>query len=253
MHAKPLAAAALAAAVAIPAQASTIALTPTQDTFGRADAPDLTYGGAGGLSVSGPSATNAAGEANGVFATWLMFDAADAVGQFDAAYGAGNWTLAAATLTVREVGSPNNAIFNRGIGDFEVRYMASDDWSEGPGGTSSPGTATGNQIGYDYGISILGAGDEALGTFTSTGASGFLDLGLATTAGFAGDVTTGGLVSLHLSHVDDAVGFTFNSIGTPFAPQLTLEAVAIPAPPAAALIIIASLRPRRRRRERSAA
>lgn len=248
MRLTPLVIAAIAAAVVVPAQASGIALAPTQDTFGRAAEPGLTYGGAGGLSVSGPAAVNAAGEANGVFATWLMFDAAAAAAQFDAEFGAGNWSLASATLTVNEVGAPNNPIFNRGVGAFEVRYLADDDWAEGTGSANSPGTATGNQIGYGYGISLLGNDDESLGTFTNLGTTGLRSLGLATTAGFGDDVLSGGLVSLYFTHVDDAVGFTFNSQSTPFPPQLELEAIAIPAPPVAAMALVGMIVGRRRRR-----
>lgn len=233
MHFQRLAAPAILCAFVMYSSASAelVTLNPVEDTFSIATFPDSTFGASGALNVSGPAAVNGVGEAQGKTDTWLKFNTAAAVAQFDVTFGAGNWVLSSATLSLREVAQPNNPIFNRGVGQFEVLWIASDNWSAGPGGPGAPGTATGNQIGYSYGLSILnGAADATLGTFSNAGTNTQQAFGLGLAPAFTGDVAAGGALTLYLTSVSPTVGFTFNSGDTSNAPQLRLEAVLIPEP-----------------------
>ncbi len=233
---------AIALGVGVHARAEMVTLSPSEDTFAWAADPDGTYGDAGALNVSGAAAVNGNGVAQGAMDTWLKFDAAAAVASFDAAYGAGNWALASAKLSLREVPAPNNEIFNRGIGQFEVRWIASDDWSIGPGGPGVPGTATGNQIGYSYGLSLLnGAADASLGIFSNAGTNAVQAFGLAALPDLNADVQAGGDISLYLTAVSPTIGFTFNSGDTGNAPQLMLEAVLIPEPSMVGPLLVAAV------------
>lgn len=232
------------------ARAALVTLIPNQDTFAWAADPDSTYGAAGALSVAGDTAVNGDNEPQGIFDTWLKFNAASAVSQFDAMFGAGNWTLLSARLSLQEVAAPNNPIFNRGIGQFDITWIANDDWSEGPGSPGDAEPATGNQIGYNYGLSILNsANDELLGIHQNAGTSTRQNFGLALSGGFRTDLLAAGVVSLYLSAVESGVGFTFNSSTTPVQnrPQLILEAVP---EPGTALLLGTSLFLLRRRRYR---
>jgi len=92
------------------------------DSFVRSNAPTLNYGGAGSLSISGPIATNGSGVANGASDSFIRFNTAAMVANFDSLFGANNWAVSSAKLRVTEMGAPPNAIFNRGIGGFEIRW-----------------------------------------------------------------------------------------------------------------------------------
>ena len=122
------------------ATAATFTNSVSADAFVRADAATLNYGGAGGLSVSGSAATNASGIANGVFDTFIRFNTAGMVAHFDSLFGPANWEVSGAALRVTEQGASNNALFNRGVGAFEILWIANDGWMEGTGNPNAPTT-----------------------------------------------------------------------------------------------------------------
>jgi len=216
----------------------TISTTAVADAFVRSADATHNYGGAGALSVSGTMATNAGGVQQGAFDSFIRFDISGTVAQFNANFGNGGWTIFSANLLLTETAAPANAIFNRGVGQFEVRWIANDSWSEGNGTPTAPNTSG---IVYNDEPSALSAGqDTALGLFANGGTNGLDTFPLSTPPAFLSDIGAGGMVSLYLTAtVGSAVGFTFNSheFGTASQrPLLQLTAVAIPEPMTFALV-----------------
>jgi hypothetical protein len=199
------------------------------DAFVRGAAPTLNYGGAGALSVSGPNATNAMGATNGVFDGFIRFDTGAMVTNFNLRFGTSNWFITSATLRVSEQGAPNNALFNRGVGAFEIRWMANTNWTEG---TGVPNTPTSDGVIYNDEPSLLNGGtDIGLGTFTNTGVNGSLSFTLALPAPFVGAMKAGGEVGFFLTALNSETGFTFNSRNfstIPARPFLDISAVPRP-------------------------
>ncbi|HUJ10846.1 MAG TPA: PEP-CTERM sorting domain-containing protein [Verrucomicrobiae bacterium] len=217
---------------------ATISANSVADAFVRSADPTHNYGGAGALSVSGTIATNANGVQHGVFDSFLRFDISSTVAQFNADFGVGGWTISGANLLLTETAAPANAIFNRGVGQFEVRWIANDSWIEGTGNPNSPNTSG---IVYNDEPSVLNAGpDTTLGLFANGGTNGLDTFSLSTPSAFLDDINAGGLVSFYLTATaDSTVGFTFNSheFGTASQrPQLQLTAVAVPEPSALILV-----------------
>lgn len=218
-----------ALALAHGATAATFTNSVSADAFVRANAPTLNYGAAGGVAVSGSTATNVSGIANGVFDTFIRFNTADMVAHFDSLFGPANWAVNGATLRVTEQGAPNNALFNRGLGAFEIRWVANDGWVEG---TGNPNTPTTTGITYNEVAALLNTGaDASLGTFTNAGTDGPLGFPLALPPAFVDDVQAGGEVGFYLTSVDAGLGFTFTSrnFGTASA-RPYLEISALPRP-----------------------
>lgn len=201
----------------------------SSDSFVRAFAPDSNYGGAGALSVSGPDALNGSGVANGAFDTFIRVNTQAMAAHFDSSYGAGNWVIQTARLWLTETGAPNNALFNRGVGTFEIRWIANDDWVEGSGNPNNPTT---DGITYNDVPGLLNAGtDVTLGTFTNTGLDGKAGFTLALVPELVADIAAGGETSLFITAIDPAIGFTFmsrnfgNADSRPY-----LEILAVPTP-----------------------
>ena len=216
----------------------TMSTNSVADAFVRSADATHNYGGAGALSVSGTVATNASGVQQGAFDSFLRFDVSRSVAQFNASFGVDNWTISSAKLLLTETAAPAQVIFNRGIGQFEVRWIANDSWIEGNGTPTAPNTSG---IVYTNEPSVLNAGlDATLGLFTNGGTNGLDTFSLSTPSAFLGDINAGGLVSFYLTATPGStVGFTFNSheFGTASQrPFLQLTAVAIPEPTTAALI-----------------
>ena len=218
----------------------TVSTNSVADAFVRSADPTHNYGGAGALSVSGTVATNASGAQEGALDSFLRFDVSNSVAQFNASFGVGNWTISSARLLLTETATPAQAIFNRGIGQFEIRWIGNDSWIEGNGTPTAPNTSG---IVYNNESSVLNAGvDTTLGTFTNGGTNGLDTFSLSTPSAFLNDVNAGGLVSFYLTAIPGStVGFTFNSheFGTASQrPFLQLTAEAIPEPTTAALVVL---------------
>lgn len=199
------------------------------DSFVRASAPGSNYGGAGALTVSGSGAVNGSGVANGASDTFIRFNTGALVASFDSLFGTNNWVVNGARLRVAETAAPNNALFNRGAGAFEIRWIANDTWTEGTGTPSTP--AARGIIHNDEAILLNAATDASLGTFTNAGVDGAISFSLALPAVFADDAAAGGEVGLFLTAIDPGIGFTFNArnSGTASArPYLEISAVAQP-------------------------
>lgn len=199
----------LFAIVAGPSRAAFFTNSVSADSFVRSNAPTLNYGGAGSLSISGSTATNGSGVANGASDSFIGFNTAAMVANFDSLFGTGNWALSGAKLRVSEMGAPPNALFNRGIGTFEIRWIANDSWTEGTGTPMVPQTIG---IKYNDKPTLLNGGtDVSLGTFTNAGVDGTESFPLPLPAAFTADLKAGGEVGLYLTAINPATGFTFNS------------------------------------------
>lgn len=234
----------------------------TEDTYTRELAPNDTHGTAGALHVSGSMATNENSQMLGVADSWLRYDTTAAIAQFDADYGAGNWVIQSIQLSLREQAFPNSPNLTRGAGDFEVTWIGNDDWSEGFGTANGPGTATGNELDWTRGQTLLdGNVDQSLGVFSSLYATGRRLYSLGLDASFLSDVESGGNdVTLRLTPADDTIGYTLNSEDNIFndtnpdlfqtrKPLMIIEAVAIPEPATAMLLGLVGVGAIRRRRK----
>ncbi|HWD91126.1 MAG TPA: hypothetical protein VG938_02140 [Verrucomicrobiae bacterium] len=177
------------------------------DAFVRGNAPAANYGAAGSLTVSGSTATNAAGTANGVADSFIRFNTSALVANLNSLFGPNNWAISGVTLRVVEVGAPMNTIFTRGKGTFEIRWTSNDSWIEGTGMPMAP---TDDGITYNDEPPLL-TNTVSLGTFTNAGINSTESFSLALSSALTSDISAGGEVGLYLTALDPEIGFTFNS------------------------------------------
>jgi hypothetical protein len=216
--------------------AQSVSINPVADAFVASSQPNGNYGGGGALGISGlPSNT---------LQTLLRFDLSAAKSNFDAAYGAGNWSLGSAVLQLAGTAA-NNPIFNpASAGQLTASWMQNDTWEEGAGTPAAPGASG---ITLTSLPTFLSASDQNLGTFSFDGStSATATYSLSVGSGLAGDTAAGGPASIRLSAAsgDVAVSAVFNSrsFGTASRrPLLTLSAVAIPEPSTCILFVCAAI------------
>jgi len=221
-------------ALAASAHAAWFTNSFSADAFVRASAPTLNYGGAGALSVSGTNAVNGLGATNGAFDSFFRVNSAAMVSNFDSTFGTNNWVINGARLHVTELGAPANTVFNRGVGAFEIRWIANDMWVEG---TGTPNAPTMDGIDYITELTLLNSStDLSLGTFTNAGVDGALSFWLTLPPPFVSDLAAGGEVGYYLTAMDPGIGFTFDSRSFQVASgRPALEVSAIPKPGIASL------------------
>ncbi|HTR42555.1 MAG TPA: hypothetical protein VMH87_13160 [Pseudomonadales bacterium] len=206
--------------------------TPDADAFVGAGLPTLNYGADSLLSVSGSNATNVLGVKEGLSDSFIRFNTAALIISFNSRYGSNNWVVTHAALQLTEQGAPTNSIFNRGIGTFQVRWIANNNWSEGTGTSIVPTT---DGISYNSEAGLLNSStDEVLGTFTNSGANQLLFFYLATPPRFVKAVKAGAEVGLYLTATSPNTGFTFDS--REFATNSDWPFLVIAAVPQAAII-----------------
>jgi hypothetical protein len=205
------------------------AVEPTDDTFVRQQAPTFDYGGAGALAVSGQSAVNAFGVQNGRFDTAMKFNTAGTVQTFNSAFGVGGWTISSVEVSLHEVPSPNNPVFNIGVGTFEIHWLSADNWTEGNGTPGFLEIGTGDQLTWNYLQTLLASATEnSLGSFSNTLTDVTHVYALMPDPVFIADIAAGGSVTLHLVPVSATLGFTFHSKDyfiPQYHPRLTITAV----------------------------
>ena len=190
-------------------QTANVTVNSSADAFVRSEDPTLNYGAAGALSVSGSAATNAAGAQNGLFDTLVRFPTAAAAATMNSIYGSNLWKVTGVSLGLSEVGAPNDVNFNRGVGGFEIRWIAADFWLEGTGRPSFP---TSDGVTYQDLPTVLNpAIDVSLGRFTNSGTSTPLSFALPAVGVLVSNITAGSEINLYLTAAAPSVGFTFNS------------------------------------------
>src|SRR5436190_5612179 len=121
-------------------QAASVTVTPDADTFMRSATPTNNFGGAGAIAVSGSAAVNGNNEQNGLFDSLIRFSMTNVVASLDMSLGSHDWLIYRARLHLTEVGAPVSSIFNRGVGVFEIRRLATNEWIEGTGIPIEPTT-----------------------------------------------------------------------------------------------------------------
>jgi hypothetical protein len=210
------------------------------DAFVRSVDPTHNYGGAGALAVSGSIATNVLGQQEGLLDSFMRFDVSGMVSNFNSSFGVGQWVIARATLDLFEQGAPNNTIFNRGVGPFEVRWITSDAWLEGSGNPNAP-TSDGI-VWNDEATNLNPTVDKSLGTFINGGTDGVVRMSLAMPSSFVSDLSSGCLVSFYFTATTNStVGFTFHSHNFVDSTQWPfLEIAAIPMPQITSLVAAGS-------------
>jgi hypothetical protein len=169
----------------------------------------------------------------------MRFAMSNIVASLDSALDGHDWIVTEARLVVTETGAPDNAIFNRGVGLFEARWIASDGWTEG---TGRPMTPTSDGVAWQDLPSILNSNlDESLGVFTNSGANGQVSFSLALADRFLADLRSGGEVGFYLTARSPEIGFTFDSRNfgnTNAQPVLMIKAAANPRPRIDAIALI---------------
>jgi hypothetical protein len=212
-------------------QTASVDVVPDGDTFVRAAAPASNYGGAGALSVSGSTATNSSGVQMGLADSLMRFPMSNVVATLDSAFGGHDWVVTSAQLLVTETAAPDNALFDGGVGAFEIRWIANDNWAEGTGRPMAP---TDDGVAWQDLSQILNSNtDVSLGVFTNRGADGQESFTLALSNRFVTDLRAGGELSLYLTAQSPGIGFTFNSRSfgnTTAQPALVITAAANPHP-----------------------
>lgn len=175
---------------------------PDKDAFVRELAPNSNYGGAGALSVSGTNPVSGS-PTNGPFDSFMSFNTARMVSNFNAKLGTNNWTITGAYLDLTANLNPGNSLFNSGNGHFQIRWIANDTWVEG---TGNPNTPTTDGITYSQEPDYLNTNtDVNLGSYDYTG-SAKLTCALPLETSFVTNMLGGGEVGFFLTAVDPSLG-----------------------------------------------
>lgn len=243
--------------LSVPAHGATFLLNPTQDAFVSSANATSNYGGAGAVGAA------AAALANGEFDSVLQFNLSAAKASFDSTFGAGQWTIDGMTLQLTAA-APNNSLFNgfgagpsgtniNFAGQFAMKWMQNDSWTEGNG---TPGAAsTTGGITFSTLPSFLSGADQALGNFAFSGAtSGNATITLALASSLLADATAGNPVSMLMLPADNSIGMLVNSRTATAANRPVLTVSAVPEPGTTTLLagaVLAGLL-RRRRHARAA-
>jgi len=213
------------------AQVVTVSVVPEADAFLRSAQPTNNFGGAGAIGVSGSAATNAGDQQNGLYDSLIRFPLANIRASFDTVFGPHDWLVLGATLTLIEMGSPPNAIFNKGVGGFEIRLVSSNSWVEGIG---TPGSPTTDGITWDNMPLLLNpAADVTLGIFTNSGTDATLSFPLPLKPELVSKIVSGIPVTFYLTAASPQIGFTALSrsfLPTNNAPILGIVAAPNPHP-----------------------
>jgi hypothetical protein len=190
-------------------QTATVTVNPEADAFVRSTDPFGNYGGAGAIAVSGPTAVNGSNQPNGAFDSLMRFPMSNVVASLDSILATHDWLVLRATLKLTEMGAPPSPIFNRGIGTFELRWLAADSWIEGTGIPIAPTT---NGVAWNDIPTLLNqAADVSLGQFTNSGTDTRLSFVLSLKNPFLSDIRAGGRVTFYFTAISPQIGFTADS------------------------------------------
>jgi hypothetical protein len=193
--------------------------TTTADAFLATGSPDnpvgtdltnLNFGAAGTLAISPASADK------GEFVSVLRFNFANAVAQFNSAYGTNGWTVTGITLQLASnygTGGvqPNNMIFNViNGGNFVIEWLSNDSWIEG---TGTPALPTTDGVTFGSLPDLLSGPTDILrtNTYNPPGDNVPVIYTLPLETNLLADIESGGDTSLLFYAADDQIGYLFNS------------------------------------------
>jgi hypothetical protein len=192
----------------------------------------------------------------------FKFNIGAAVDSLNTAYGAGNWTISAPTLSFQYTYYSNNNIFGGGAGSFETYWVANDSWAFGNGQASGNAYSDFNYVSGTDPVYATGgaalltwAGSQAdLGSTTynwlspasnpnyttwtaaRTGPNqGMLTVNLAADPLFVNNVTSASAasnpnLSLYLMPNSSTLGLTIFTGGGNVTPALSFNVVSVPEP-----------------------
>ena len=205
------------------AQSTTLSQVVDMNTYVSSGQPTQNFGTMGAMEIAVPTATQ-----NRTEESLIQFNTATLQSEFNADYGAGNWTVTAVTLTLySNFGTageqPGNSSFNQiAAGAFELDWLSDNNWSAT--------AVTWNNI-----SSVLpGTGNNAL---DSLGDFNFLASGTSPNTWTLGldpnllnEITSGAPVSIFGQPTDDStVGYLFNTLNNnPAVLNVTVEPVPEP-------------------------
>ncbi len=206
----------------------TIAVTAFRDAFVREEDPSSNFGGGGLLCAAGEDSVNGVGQPRGRFDSVIVFDLSSAVASFDSSFGAQQWVITDVVFQVAQVVAPDNPLFPRGIGSFQVLWLSEDTWTEGTGTPNAPTQGVGDEMTWQFLQTLLATATESpLGTFQNEGETGLHQYALSFEPNFMTDIASGAMVSLHVVPQSADLGYTFHSrnFGVPEErPQLLVTA-----------------------------
>lgn len=227
----------------LPVSAEVITLQPIADAFVSSANPGNNYGDAGAVAVSSASLPK------GAFESYLRFNAGTAAGQFNAVYGAGNWSIVSASLSLTTA-DPINSIFNANSTNatIELTWTENDSWIEG---TGRPNNLTSDGILWNTRLDFASPNDALVSTSTTN------TFGIALVPGVLSDIGTGSSLGFRMSvpsgDTTTSEIFFGRIFGTAASrPQLTITASAIPEPGTASMVLVGLglLMPRRSSRRK---
>ncbi|MBE7506187.1 MAG: hypothetical protein HS101_07850 [Planctomycetia bacterium] len=190
----------------------TIAVTAIRDAFVREQDAPSNFGGGGLLCVAGQDSVNEVEQPRGRFDSVVVFDLTSAVALFDLSFGTQQWVITNVELQLAHVVVPDNPLFPRGIGNFQVLWFSEDTWTEGTGSPNAPTQNGGDEMSWQFLQSLLVTATEGpLGSFLTSGVTGVHVYELALDTNFVTDIAAGGMVSLHFVPQSADLGFTLRS------------------------------------------
>lgn len=230
---------------------------------------DGTTSSGGMIALQGAAGYNVSGSPAKASDIALKFNVGGTTDSLNSLYGAGNWTIANAKLTLQYSLYTTSVSWNSGAGTFDLYWVAKDSWVQG---TSNPSYATdaGSLAAWAGNESRLGSATYAwrtpgyVGTVIDLGTSAWaLDktgikqstsaFGLSPDASFVNDIISANAgsnpnVSLYLVGTSGSLGLDVFTGGGTSLPTLTFDVVAVPEPSALSLTtVLAGLGVLRRR------
>lgn len=220
-------------------------------------------GGAGAVQGTGALTNQGAGVPSPAANEALKFNVGAVVDSLNAAYGAGNYTIANPVLTfTSSYARQNNSRFGTGSGTFDIYWVGKDSWAQ------TTGTLNDKQLNPIYASSAAAllpwSGSQsflASETFAiPAGGSGFVNLSypLPLDDSFTADILGASAIgaspanpaaSLYLMGTSDSLGMIIFTGGQGAAlPTLSFDVVSVPEPTSAALLLPAAALLKRRRR-----
>lgn len=225
-------------------------------------------GGAGAVQGNG-AVTNTPGAHSAAANEVLRFDVGTTVDTLNATYGAGNWTVANAALSISTSSkTQNNSRFGVGSGNFDIYWVRNDNWAQSKGTLADRGlnpvyaaNAAGLQA-WSGSQSLLGSETFTMLPVGDTGHDSIvvLTFALSNTSPFVNDIVSATGVpggnsgaSLYLMGTSDSLGMIIYSGGQGAAlPQLSFDVVSVPEPALVGAIALGTMAGLLRRRARRA-